>query len=578
MRDDRETTGPLEYTLELQETSASSGYFACEPVQDRFFSAWVDYLRHHPYDGFLRKHLLNVLKVLPEVKVKGWIQEAVPDDPVFGALLYEACLTHGKFAGLEPLFRRDDLKALADQTPLVYIRSVLRPDHGVHLRWMQLFAPNIERHQPLPPPEATGVDPPFPPDGLPSPDDAVHIRDLARPGAGSDGSEREPPAPPEMVARTALERLGGLGVLLDDEQRHTGSLAPRALIRQWKLHFSVCQGRHDLTVTGVQNSYGRGLHLEPARAACAMEVAERVSAFAGVGEEGVLDRIGPCPLIRARYEELVKDGVAALDPNRFPLEAPYEDEPLYWIEGQTAEDVPIQVPFQCVFLFSNLDEIDLFSGLGSTGLASGLTLAGARVSGLLECIERDAEGTAPFDPARCFRIESEDPEVAALLQEYRSYGIHVRFQDLTPAHGVPCYKCFVIKPGGEIAKGVGAGLDGKRALISALTETPFPFPGGPPSMVPGHDLPARKLSDLPDYSTGSSEDDLALLESLLTANGFPPLYVDITRGDLNIPAVRALVPGLALTADFDRFSRVHPRLFANYLAMFRSERNHASTT
>ncbi len=566
MSDEQGAEGPIEYALELQDTSAGSGYFACEPVQDRFFSAWVDYLRGHPYDGFLHKHLLNVLKVLPEGKVKGWIEEAVPGDPVFGALLYEACLMHGKFTGLQSLFSREDLRAMADSTPLVYIRSLLQPDHEIHLRWMQLFEPNIVFHRPLPPPDEAGIEPPLPPDPPPSPAAAVHIRDLAPTGKDRDASE--PPPGPKAVAHTALSWLSALGVLMDEAKRHTASLSPWALIRKWRLSFAVRQGRHDFTVSGVQNSYGRGLRIEPAQAACAMEVAERVSAFASVGEGEILNRTRPYPLIRARYGELSGNGVAALDPNRLPLEAPYDNEPLHWIEGETAGDAPIQIPVQCVFLFSNLDEIDLFSGLGSTGLASGATLAGAKVSGLLECIERDAEGTTPFDPARCFQIASDDPELAALLKEYRSYGIHVQFQDITPAHGVPCFKCFVVKPGGEIAKGVGAGLDGKRALISALTETPFPFPGGPPSVVPDRDLPARRLEDLPDYSTGSAEGDLALLESLLTANGFPPVYVDITRADLEIPAVRAIVPGLALTADFDRFSRVHPRLFANYLSMF----------
>ncbi len=560
--------GPIEYALELQETSASSGYFACEPVQDRLFSAWVDYLRGHPFDGFLHKHLLNVLKVLPEAKVKSWTEEAVPGDPVFGALLYEACLMHGKFSGLQDRFKREDLEILADHTPLVYIRSLLQPDGEAHLRWMQFFEPNIGFHRPLQSPEEVDIAPPIPADALPSLSDAVHIRDLAPTGDNHGHTESEPPPPPEKVAQTALDRLSALGVLMEDAKRHTASLSPYALIRQWRLSFAVRHGRHDFTVSGVQNSYGRGLRVEPAQAACAMEVAERVSAFAGVGAEGVLDRTRPYPLIRARYAELAGDDIAALDPNRLPLEAPYKDEPLHWIEGKTAGGVPLRVPVQCVFLFSNLDEIDLFSGLGSTGLASGLTLAGAKVSGLLECIERDAEGTTPFNPEACFRLESDDPDVAALLKEYRSYGIHVRFQDITPAHGVPCYKCFVVQPDGEIAKGVGAGLDGKRALISALTETPFPFPGGPPSVVPDRDLPVRRLEDLPDYSTGSAQGDLALLESLLTANGFPPVYVDITRADLETPAVRAIVPGLALTADFDRFSRVHPRLFANYLSMF----------
>jgi len=44
-----------------------------------------------------------------------------------------------------------------------------------------------------------------------------------------------------------------------------------------------------------------------------------------------------------------------------------------------------------------------------------------------------------------------------------------------------------------------------------------------------------------------------------------PIYIDLTREDVGLPVVKALVPGLELIADFDGFSRVSPRLFRNYL-------------
>jgi ribosomal protein S12 methylthiotransferase accessory factor YcaO len=73
------------------------------------------------------------------------------------------------------------------------------------------------------------------------------------------------------------------------------------------------------------------------------------------------------------------------------------------------------------------------------------------------------------------------------------------------------------------------------------------------------------LEALPDYATGHAEGDLALLEALLAANGFEPVYVDLTRRDIGFPVVKALVPGLELITDFDGFSRVSPRLYRNYL-------------
>ena len=65
--------------------------------------------------------------------------------------------------------------------------------------------------------------------------------------------------------------------------------------------------------------------------------------------------------------------------------------------------------------------------------------------------------------------------------------------------------------------------------------------------------------------TDITEEELALLERLLTAHGHSPVYVDLTREDLELPVVRAIAPGLASSADFDRFASPSPRLFRNAL-------------
>jgi ribosomal protein S12 methylthiotransferase accessory factor YcaO len=100
-----------------------------------------------------------------------------------------------------------------------------------------------------------------------------------------------------------------------------------------------------------------------------------------------------------------------------------------------------------------------------------------------------------------------------------------------------------------------------------MMEIPYPFPGPATREAPAG-LPVRVLEDLPDLSTGSAEGDLLVLEETLLANGHPPIYADLTRKDLGIPAVRAIVPGLEWVSDFDRFSRLPPRLYANYLRLF----------
>jgi len=260
-----------------------------------------------------------------------------------------------------------------------------------------------------------------------------------------------------------------------------------------------------------------------------------------------------------------------LNPNDLNFEVPYNNEPLYWLECDRYNGLGLEsilVPAQIVFLFSNLDEISLFSGLGSTGFASGNIIEEAKINALLEMIERDSEATAPYDSSRCFKIETDDPQISTLLSDYHSKGIEVQFQDMTSHVGIPCYKCFVITQDGSVVKGTGAHLNGKRALLSAMAETPYPYPSGPPSQSGPRGLSMRKLDNLPDYSSGSVYSDLNLIENLLSGNGYFPVYIDLTRKDLLIPVIRVLVPGMELMADFDCFSRVSPRLFNNYLHMF----------
>ncbi|MDO9630325.1 MAG: YcaO-like family protein, partial [Humidesulfovibrio sp.] len=213
----------------------------------------------------------------------------------------------------------------------------------------------------------------------------------------------------------------------------------------------------------------------------------------------------------------VSAGGRALDLSRVRLEVPYEGQRIHWMPGEERFEGglrPMLVPVQFVYLFCNLEEQSLFSALGSTGLASGNTLAEAKAHALGEALERDAEAVTPFDLSRCFRLAARDEQVARLLADYEEAGLHVWFMDCTSEFGVPCYKAIVTGHHGDVNKGMGAHLSGTRAAVSAMTEIPFPFPGPATLPVP-EGLPVRVLEDLPDYSTGSAEGDLLVLEQVL---------------------------------------------------------------
>lgn len=563
----------MHYELRLTTTASGVGYFACCPAEETVFNDYIEYLRSHPFDEFMHKHLMESLSVLKEEKIRDMIKKAGKDDPVFLSLLYEVCHIYEKFTVLRKLFESEDLKELSSYTPLIHIRSDRLKDQALHFKWIQLFEENINEHKSIPSPQSIGLPFPFAERELLS--DSRHVVSIKTvsdgiPKSSTQHSDSLPSF--EETAQKALEKLQKTGVLGGTEMRHASSLSPYALFRQWNINHAVRNGRHDYTLRGVQTSYGRGLSLPMARASYSMEIVERCSAFADFGPEGVLGYVKGYPLTYASYEELAGGTTAVLDPNTLCLEVPYENSPLYWLQGEYRDEDglhPILVPAQCAFLFCNLDEISLFSGLGSTGLASGNTMEQAKVSALLEVLERDAEGVTLYDPSRCFRIEANDAVLSPLLAGYRAKGIHIQFQNMTSELGIPCYKCFVVGSEGQIIKGTSAHPDGRRALVSALTETPYPFPYGPPSASGPDGLPVVRFQDIPNYSRGDYREDLALLEGVLMANGYRPIYVDLTREDLGLPVVKAIVPGLEFMADFDRFSRVSPRLFADYLNLFR---------
>jgi len=554
------------YELRLMQTQAATGFFMPVPKNAPGFEETLAYLNDHPNDTFMHRYGLQLVMAMPFDQVREMTTTAGPNT-VLGALLMEAILTSEALMTLRDRFTPEMWSVCRPETPLLILRSEHLADQGRHRQWAALLKRNLQHHKPLPPLSETHLPP-------------LYEQDQARAWFSLDNVAPSPQAMAtplqmpdfETVYDTAMQGMERLGILAETEMRHESSLSPVALLRRWQMQVQVRQDRHCFHFSGLQTSYGKGLSLERARASCAMEIVERCSSFTSVADDRLPDTAQDHHLRRARLSELNAKGLCALNPDALGLEVPYEDQPLYWIQGESAggsgDPAAILVPFQAVFLFSNLDEIDLFSGLGSTGLAAGGTLAQAKFHALLECIERDAEAVSLFNGKHCFRLASRDAAVGSLLADYRQRGIDVIFQDCRTGRGVPCYKCFVVGPGpDEIAKGTSAHFAGWQAALSALTETPYPYPHGPASRSGPVDLPMRYLEALPDYSSGNMAADLQRLETLLAANQLHPVYVDLTRRDLAIPVVRALVPGLELMADYDRYTRVSPRLYHNYLAL-----------
>ena len=555
----------MRYKLQMTNTDFGVGMFAALPDVNLSFNEMTAHLRAHPFDDYMHEFVLQRFKEFRTRKLEKLIKEVMKDkgksDPVLTAVMYEACICHQRQAQLLPLFEGIDPEDFLDYTPAIHIRSRALADQPLHRKWTAVFGRNIFTLAPLPAPE-DAPEPLFAPEELSAPEPFTAAEGLA---ALKD--QLPPPKPRIPLAETsarALDALGKADAFLGPAMEHKASLSPVSRLRNWTVKVRTVNGSLSNSLEGIQTCYGRGLSRERADASYSMEMAERFSSYANFGPKGVLGYARDYPLLFAAYDELDRP---AVNPADIRLEVPYAGQKLHWIEGHGPDNEPILVPAQFIFLFCNLDEQSLFSALGSTGLASGNTLAEAKVAALTEVIERDSDATMLHHPDRCFKVETDDPEIGKLLENYREDGIDVWFMDMTTELGVPCYKSVVLGHHGDVNKGGGCSLSGPSALVSAMTETAYPYPG-PKSGPAPEGLAVRRLEDLADFSTGSAEGDLMVLEKTLSANGYRPAYVDLTRRDLNIPVVRAVIPGLELISDFDQYSRVSPRLYRNYFKLF----------
>ncbi len=560
----------MAYELTHHGTELGTGWFAPEPIRNLEFEDGLAYIVEHPYDDFMHQYLLGLAGRFGPNLTRQLIERGREESPHLLALMYEACVLNERLQTLICEFKTDDLRKLARCTPLIYVNWSLKKDPDRNGYWLSLFSENILQHKEPIPLTKLQETIPFDREALKAwRKGIVALPDLWR-ESNRKASQKKDVTPALSPAETATRAMDGLKAMdfrMGTEERNEASLFPHALKVQWYLDVHTSIGRNHWQLIGLQSSYGKGLTRAQARASCLMEVVERVSSFASFDSSTALHYKQGHPLIHASYEALAKKSHKILDPNDTLLEVPYENQPLYWIVGERVDNKgthPVYVPAQFVFLFCNLDEVSLTSGQPSTGLASGNTLDEAKLHGLLEIIERDAEKVMPYRPEKCFVLESHAPPVKDILERWGNGGLQVQFLDITSEFGIPCYKAFIQGPAGEILKGCAAHLDGKRAAVSALTEVPFHASWFHP-MPLARDLKVLEDDHLPDYSSGDVAHDLYILEKLLVANGYSPIYVNLTRKDLDIPVVKTLIPGLEMFAEFDQFSRLSLRQFGHYL-------------
>jgi len=216
----------------------------------------------------------------------------------------------------------------------------------------------------------------------------------------------------------------------------------------------------------------------------------------------------------------------------------------------------------------------------TNGLASGNHLLEAVSSAVCELVERDAvavwEGRSTGLRAAC-RLDLtsvEDPACLGVLERYERAGMTVRVWDATSDIAIPVFLCEIqsrtLDPSAVSRRFRGAGCHPSRAiaLSRALTEAAQVrlthitgirndiFADAYEDMLEARagaalldaraaSLPPRHFRDVPTFESDDIAADVRWLLRRLGEAGFGSVVVvDLTRPELDIPVVRAVIPGL----------------------------------
>lgn len=567
----------MKYAYQHNQTVGTTGFFSCVPLEGFSFGKLLGQLELSPRDAYLRKHLLLKFASLSSRQLKALACLAGKSQrrrSLAGLLLEYAAIK-----GSTCLFSLDELDKNCLEPPLewLFLKSHTSGKLAALRSGGRIFGENMQKHSSISQKDFLSAASSYNEQDIANACTAMlENRDTLNTLRQQRSVVQEDTPDVSQILVRALDALENAGLLAGKEMRHEKSLSPIGLLREWHLCATTFDGPVESRLSGIATAYGRGLTIPAARASLAMEIVERASAHAEIRFDGikgeVMGRRQDMPLVLASACELREKGLEFAFPKTpFPFEI-WKNIKLKWIEGCDCAGNAVLVPVQAVFLFCNLNEPEIFASSGSTGLASGSSMEYARLSGLMEVVERDAAATTPYYSASCFALKSKDRRIQGLLDDYAAQGINVQFQDISTEFGPPAFRCFVIKRDGEICQAAAAALDGKKALLSALTETPWEYSYGRPhgfaSMPPVMRLPRVYLEDLPNLSLGSVSADLKLVEDALALQCIKPVYVDLTRKDLDLPVCRVIVPQMEVTADFDDFVLPSTRLVARGQLVF----------
>ena len=334
------------------------------------------------------------------------------------------------------------------------------------------------------------------------------------------------------------------------------------------------------TAKGTFGNYnGKGATPEQAKASAVMEAMERYSA-----EQRESDEVAYGTL-----EQIRGTGMPYVEPADLILPARImgmvESAEIAWTQCYDilrGEDV--WVPACAVFYPYYPDgDLQLFR-YHTNGIASGNTIEEAILHALFEVIERDAWSIAEsFNRTNADVIVDDDDSVPVrLLKNFSDAGVRIRLKDLTTDVGVTTIGAssddIRTKDPEMLDIGVGTHLNPEIAAIRALTEVAQSRTTHKHGLKVNAELQKRtremgyekvkeanalwfndskrsvRLSEMKDEATEYVLDDIEVVLGKLMDAGFDRVVIaDLTRPEIGVPTVRAIVPGMEVsTMDSER--------------------------
>ncbi|EEE35845.1 YcaO-like family protein [Rhodobacteraceae bacterium KLH11] len=321
----------------------------------------------------------------------------------------------------------------------------------------------------------------------------------------------------------------------------------------------------------VAVSLGKGLSLSAAKASGVMEAIESWHA----------ERI-ELPLRLANHVDLAGDHV--VDVSRLPRVTGGQFDPhcaILWVQGRDLpSDQPCWVPYEMVdtdYTTSPAAGQRAFPRT-TNGLASGNDVTEASCHAICELIERDATTLWHHrsDTPRVDPLTVDDPRCRQAIEQIMAAGLDLGIWNTTSDVGIASFRCAICEAGGATGHiGIGDGCHPDRAiaLLRALTEaaqTRLTYISGARDDLDPEEFSdtarrqrsvyirqliegsatTQSFADCPSYVTGTFSDDLTLLQTRLAAAGMDQVVtVDLSRPEIDIAVVRAVIPGLEAPHD-----------------------------